>query len=413
MINSVTLKVNTRLVTAQELGLASGFEFTELLSSASTSFIHQNQGLIGWGEALKITATGSNRITELDQKWREVVRTAEITDQVNLQGSGLIAFGSIAFADQSTAESVLVIPQLIIGIRDSRLWLTRINIEESAALELIKTSTPNEPVRFESGTITPEQFTQNVVAALDLIKANSVEKVVLARDLKAEVASSFNINPVISSLSKKFSSCFTYSVAGLFGSSPELLVQVSHSQVSARVLAGTAGRGTDPGVDQAIGLALHDSAKNRAEHKFAVDSLVSALDELCVEIDADNEPFSLSLPNLWHLASDVHAVLKSDSSSLQVVNALHPSAAVAGTPKDKALEIIQQIETFDRGRYAGPVGWLGADGDGVWAIALRGAQLEKNTVTAFAGCGIVSGSDPEAELQETNLKFKPITEALA
>ena len=409
----MTLKVNTRLVTAQELGLASGFEFTELLGSASTSFIHQNQGLIGWGEALKITATGSNRITDLDQNWRELVKTAEITDQVNLPGTGLIAFGSIAFADQSTAESVLVIPQLIIGLRDSRLWLTRINIEESAALELIKASTPNEPVRFESGTITPEQFTQNVVAALELIKANSVEKVVLARDLKAEVASSFNINSVISSLSKKFSSCFTYSVAGLFGSSPELLVQVSHSQVSARVLAGTAGRGTDPGVDQAIGLALHDSAKNRAEHKFAVDSLVSALDELCVEIDADNEPFSLSLPNLWHLASDVHAVLKSDSSSLQVVNALHPSAAVAGTPKDKALEIIQQIETFDRGRYAGPVGWLGADGDGVWAIALRGAQLEKNTVTAFAGCGIVAGSDPEAELQETNLKFKPITEALA
>jgi menaquinone-specific isochorismate synthase len=332
---------------------------------------------------------------------------------VNLPGTGLIAFGSIAFADQSTAESVLVIPQLIIGLRDSRLWLTRINIEESAALELIKKSAPNEPVRFESGTITPEQFTQNVVTALDLIKANSVEKVVLARDLKAEVPTSFNINPVISSLSKKFSSCFTYSVAGLFGSSPELLVQVSHSQVSARVLAGTAGRGTDPGVDQAIGLALHDSAKNRAEHKFAVDSLVSALDELCVEIDADNEPFSLSLPNLWHLASDVHAVLKSDSSSLQVVNALHPSAAVAGTPKDKALEIIQQIETFDRGRYAGPVGWLGADGDGVWAIALRGAQLEQNTLTAFAGCGIVAGSDPEAELQETNLKFKPITEALA
>lgn len=413
MINSVTLKVNTRLVTAQELGLASGFEFTELLGSASTSFIHQNQGLIGWGEALKITATGSNRITDLDQNWRELVKTAEITDQVNLPGTGLIAFGSIAFADQSTAESVLVIPQLIIGLRDSRLWLTRINIEESAALELIKASTPNEPVRFESGTITPEQFTQNVVAALELIKANSVEKVVLARDLKAEVASSFNINSVISSLSKKFSSCFTYSVAGLFGSSPELLVQVSHSQVSARVLAGTAGRGTDPGVDQAIGLALHDSAKNRAEHKFAVDSLVSALDELCVEIDADNEPFSLSLPNLWHLASDVHAVLKSDSSSLQVVNALHPSAAVAGTPKDKALEIIQQIETFDRGRYAGPVGWLGADGDGVWAIALRGAQLENNSVTAFAGCGIVAGSDPEAELQETNLKFKPITEALA
>jgi len=405
--------VHSRLISAEELGLAQGFEITELLGSASTSFLHQNQGLIGWSEAHLLSATGANRIESLDSQWREIVATAEIKDEVNLPGSGLIAFGAIAFADQSNSESVLVIPKLIIGLRDSRLWLTRINIDEAEALALIQKSTVNEPVRFEPGHTSPEQFTQNVVTALDLIEASSVEKVVLARDLKAEVSASFNINPAVATLAKKFSSCFTYSVAGLFGSSPELLVQVAHSQVSARVLAGTAGRGTDPGVDQAIGLALHDSAKNRAEHRFAVDSLVSALDELCVEIDADNEPFSLSLPNLWHLASDVHAVLKSDSSSLQVVNALHPSAAVAGTPKDKALEIIQQIETVDRGRYAGPVGWLGADGDGVWAIALRGAQLEQNTLTAFAGCGIVSGSDPEAELQETNLKFKPITEALA
>jgi len=405
--------VHSRLISAEELGLAQGFEITELLGSASTSFLHQNQGLIGWGEAHLLSATGANRIESLDSQWREIVSTAEITDEVNLPGSGLIAFGSIAFADQSNSESVLVIPRLIVGLRDSRLWLTRINIEEAEALALIQKTTINEPIRFEPGHTSPEQFTQNVVTALELIEASSVEKVVLARDLKAEVSNSFNINPAVATLAKNFSSCFTYSVAGLFGSSPELLVQVAHSQVSARVLAGTAGRGTDPGVDQAIGLALHDSAKNRAEHKFAVDSLVSALDELCVEIDADNEPFSLSLPNLWHLASDVHAVLKSDSSSLQVVNALHPSAAVAGTPKDKALEIIQQIETVDRGRYAGPVGWLGADGDGVWAIALRGAQLEQNTLTAFAGCGIVAGSDPEAELQETNLKFKPITEALA
>ena len=405
--------MHSRLITAEELGQAQGSEFTELLGSASTAFLHQNQGLIGWGEAQRITARGPNRITELDANWRQIVAQATIEDQVNLPGSGLIAFGSIAFADQSNSESVLVIPQLIIGLRDSRLWLTRINIEEKEALALIKKTTTNEPIRFEPGHTTPEQFTQNVVTALDLIKTNAVEKVVLARDLKAEVTSSFNINPAIATLSKKFSSCFTYSVAGLFGSSPELLVQVSHSQVSARVLAGTAGRGTDPGVDQAIGLALHNSTKNRAEHKFAVDSLVTALDELCVEIDADNEPFSLSLPNLWHLASDVHAVLRADSSSLQVVKALHPSAAVAGTPKDKALELIQQIETIDRGRYAGPVGWLGADGDGVWAIALRGAQLEKNILTAFAGCGIVAGSDPEAELQETNLKFKPINEALA
>jgi menaquinone-specific isochorismate synthase len=181
------------------------------------------------------------------------------------------------------------------------------------------------------------------------------------------------------------------------------------------VLAGTAGRGTDPGVDEAIGKALVTSHKNLEEHRFAVDSLVHALEPLATQIDADETPFSLSLPNLWHLASDVHAVLKADSSSLQVVKALHPSAAVAGTPRTKALAAIKQIENIDRGRYAGPVGWIGADGDGVWAIALRGAQLDNstNTIRAFAGCGIVAESEPEAELAETNLKFKPILEALS
>jgi menaquinone-specific isochorismate synthase len=191
------------------------------------------------------------------------------------------------------------------------------------------------------------------------------------------------------------------------------LVKVASSQVSARVLAGTAGRGTDPGVDAAIGAALNESPKNRVEHKFAIDSLVHALEPLCEEVTVDAEPFSIKLPNLWHLASDVKAVLKADSSSLQVVSALHPSAAVAGTPKDKALELIQEIEGIDRGRYAGPIGWLGADGDGVWAIALRGAQLTEEKLTAFAGCGIVAGSDPQAELDEAILKFKPIVDALS
>jgi menaquinone-specific isochorismate synthase len=253
----------------------------------------------------------------------------------------------------------------------------------------------------------------NVERALEVISSQEIEKVVLARDLKATVDNSFNINPALRKLEKKFNTCYIYAVDGMFGASPELLVKVYHSEFSARVLAGTAGRGTDPGVDQAIGAALYDSPKNRAEHKFAIDSLTSALAEFSSAIEVDAEPFSIALPNLWHLASDVKAALNSNSSSLQVVNALHPSAAVAGTPRDKALEVIEEIEHVDRGRYAGPVGWLGADGDGVWAIALRGAQLNNQTLTAFAGCGIVAGSDAQAELDEAILKFKPIVDSLS
>jgi menaquinone-specific isochorismate synthase len=166
-------------------------------------------------------------------------------------------------------------------------------------------------------------------------------------------------------------------------------------------------------VDQAISKGLAESHKNVAEHGFAVQSLVSALEPYCDHVDADTEPFSLSLPNLWHLASDVHGVLKSSASSLDLASALHPTAAVAGTPRAAAQKLISELEPFDRGRYAGPVGWIGADGDGEWVIALRGAQLSDGVIHAFAGCGIVAESDGESELVETDLKFSAILGALA
>jgi menaquinone-specific isochorismate synthase len=407
------LKVHSRLITAKELGLDEGSAFAELLGSNNSAFISDKQGLIGWGEALKLEATGPNRILDLDTQWRELVSNAGVTNEVNLSGSGLICFGSIAFSDKSPSTSVLVIPNVIVGKHEDTLWLTTVNTDEDKALDLICFDSTFTSATFEPGQITPDQYILNVERAVEEIAAKNIEKVVLARDLKASVSESFNINPAIRKLEKKFNSCYIYSVDGLFGASPELLVKVERKQFSARVLAGTAGRGTDPGVDQAIGAALFDSPKNRSEHKFAIDSLVSSLEQFTDQIEVDDKPFSIALPNLWHLASDVRALLNSDASSLQVVNALHPSAAVAGTPRDKALEVIEAIENVDRGRYAGPVGWLGADGDGVWAIALRGAQLENNVLTAFAGCGIVAESDAQAELAEAVLKFKPIVDAVS
>ena len=405
--------MQSRLITAAELGLSPDYTLADLLGSNSSVFIYEKQGLIGWGEEHRLETTGPNRVLELDSLWKDLVAQAEIADEVNLSGSGLISFGSIAFSDQSKTKSVLVIPKVVVGKQGDTLWLTTINIDETEALKLINLESNFSAASFEPGQISTEQYLLNVEKGLEVISSGLLEKVVLARDLTSSVSTDFNINPALRKLEKKFDSCYIYSVAGMFGASPELLVKVSHSEFSARVLAGTAGRGTDPGVDQAIGSALIESPKNRAEHKFAIDSLVVSLSEFTKEITVDSEPFSIALPNLWHLASDVKAMLSSDSTSLQVVNALHPSAAVAGTPRDKALEIIEEIENVDRGRYAGPVGWLGADGDGVWAIALRGAQLSNGKLTAFAGCGIVAGSDAQAELDEAILKFKPIVDSLS
>jgi menaquinone-specific isochorismate synthase len=398
----------TRVVTVA-LPNALGKRLLELAPENSSLFIRGDQGLVGWGEAWRFEASGENRIALLAEAWREYAGELEIDDSMGLPGTGPVSFGTIAFADDSASASALVMPKVVIGKRDDRYWITRV---DDAELPTVTAWKQGEPVALASGELKRSAFAERVDHAVSLIQGGELEKVVLARDLVGTLPEGFDLRPTLDRLMKRFPSCWVYSVDGMFGASPELLVRVSHSQVSARVLAGTAARGTDPSVDLAISKALAESHKNLAEHEFAVQSLVNSLEPFCDHVDADTEPFSLQLPNLWHLASDVHGVLKSSKSVLDLASALHPTAAVAGTPRARAVELISELEPFDRGRYAGPVGWIGADGDGEWVIALRGAQISGNRLVAFAGCGVVAESDGESELTETDLKFQPILGSL-
>lgn len=383
------------------------------LPPQASAFIRNGQGLVGYGEAVRLSARGPRRMQQLADEWRALVARTVVDDQVRQTGSGLVAFGSFAFADDSSAESVLIVPKILLGVRDGRRWITSVVGEDETNFWNQGQTYRNESaVNLSDGLQTADGFKDSVRKALDAIASEKVEKVVLARDVVAKVSEDFDIRNALKNLSASYPTCWTYSVDGLFGASPELLVRVAHKQVSARVLAGTAGRGTDPGIDQAISSALLASSKNIAEHKFAVQSMVDELKKFCTKVDADETPFSLQLPNVWHLASDVHATLHDDASVLDIAAVLHPTAAVAGTPTLVARKLIGELEPFDRGRYAGPVGWIGADGDGEFAIALRGAQLSDGQITAYAGCGIVGESDADAELAETELKFKPIREAL-
>jgi menaquinone-specific isochorismate synthase len=391
------------------------FHLLDHLPPNPLAFIRGGDGIVGWGEAARLESKlPAGRVADLAAKWRALVSAANVTDEVQLPGTGLVAFGAFAFSDLSNSVSTLIVPRVILGTRDGRVWLTTIELGASVPDFWNQTAEykVNPAISFETGEISAERFKSLVSAAVAKINSGEVSKVVLARDVIAKIDKNFDIRSVLQKLADRYPTCWIYSVDGMFGASPELLVRVSHSQVSARVLAGTAGRGTDPGVDQAIAVALVASSKNTAEHAFAVDSLVKSLQPFCTHVDADPTPFSLALPNVWHLASDVHGVLREDASVLDVAAALHPTAAVAGTPTNVAQDLIAQLENTDRGRYAGPIGWIGADGDGEWAIALRGAQISELTLRAFAGCGIVAESEPEAELAETDLKFRPIREAL-
>jgi len=400
------------------------FSLTDVLGEESLLFTRAGHGLIGFGQALRLEATGPNRMAELAAQWNQVVATSQVSNPLNQPGTGLVAFGSFAFADNSPTPSVLIVPEVLLGMRDGKYWITRVSArsegredlqsnDASLGLPVVSPYRTEQKIDFRSGKQSSDGFKASIARAVSRIRSGELNKVVLARDLVADLTADFDLRPALARLDAQYPSCWVYCVDGTFGASPELLVRVAHGQVSARVLAGTAGRGTDKGIDQAIAAALAGSVKNLSEHAFAVDSLVSALAPFCTTVDADSEPFSLALPNLWHLASDVHGVLKQNSSVLDLADALHPTAAVAGTPRLAAQNLIAEIEPFDRGRYAGPVGWIGSDGDGEWAIALRGGQVFDQTITAFAGCGIVAESEPEAELAETELKFQPIRGAFA
>jgi menaquinone-specific isochorismate synthase len=412
MAEVVALRVRT-----QELAIAEGFDLLDHFPENPVVFVRNGQGLIGSGEALVLEASGENRISELAKKWNDLVSKAEIDDAINIPGTGLIGFGSIAFSPESATKSILVVPNVIVGLRDGRAWVTTITSSSQHPEQQMfptekQTYKTNEPVNLNPGQLSPQQFLDSATIAIAQIRAGHLQKVVLARDLTGEVPENFDLRPVLKTLAQDYPSCWVYSVGGLFGASPELLVRVSHRQVSARVLAGTAARGETKEIDQQNAKDLAASSKNISEHKFALDSMVQTLSPFCIKVDAEEVPFSLALPNLWHLASDVYGVLKEDSSVLDLAASLHPTAAVAGTPRDKAQQLISELETFDRKGYAGPVGWIGSDGDGEWAIALRGGHLEAKRVTAFAGCGLVLDSDPESELAETELKFAPVRKAL-
>lgn len=373
------------------------------------AFLRNGDGIIGFGEAARLEFTGPTRMTDAAAAWRSLVATATVTDPVARPGSGLVAFGCFAFADDSAATSVLVVPAVVVGRRDGVAWVTRV---DGAVLPETEPAGTEYRAAMLPGTMTRSTYTAAVERAVEQVEAGRVRKVVLARDLLGHVPADVDLRLAISHLVRSYPDTFTYAIDGLIGSSPETLVRSEDGTVSARVLAGTGARGDDADSDADAARALETSAKDLEEHALALASVLAALEPHADSLTASERPFSLKLANLRHLASDVTGTLVDGSSALDLVAGLHPTAAVAGTPTDAALELIHELEPFDRGRYAGPVGWVDAAGDGEWAIALRCAEVSADgTVHAFAGAGIVAGSDPDRELAETALKFRPIVEA--
>jgi menaquinone-specific isochorismate synthase len=389
-----------------------------LPAEGALSWVRHGEGLVGWGEAARLEVSGPDALAEAAAWWADWTADVEVDDAVGLPGTGPVVFAGIAF-DPVAGTSVFVVPEVVVGRRDGVGWVTTLDGAGQTVLPPVERLTEGQPprLRYADGALDPATWSAAVATAVGRIGAGELAKVVLARDLL--VSSDLPLDPrrMLRRLADRFPDCWTFAVDGLLGATPELLLRRSGRQLSARVLAGTAPRGAGA-ADERLAAALMDSAKDRAEHALAVDSLVRALKPYCATLDAPEDPELLTLANVRHLATDVTGTQRRSGSRsraglLELVGAVHPTAAVCGTPTADAAAMIAELEGMDRGRYAGPVGWLDSRGDGEFGLALRCAELTgDNGVRLFAGCGIVAGSDPAAELAETQAKFAAFQAAL-
>lgn len=434
---SVTLRVDIDLPVLQ-VGARSGL-----------LWIRDRTQFAGIGRAAEVAFERPHGFKEA----MDALKTIRSVDEVQLPGTGPMAFAALDF--DPTADGELIIPEILLGVgANGERWITVTGDAEtspfasafasasdrgsgggealadgpeseevvnqvSAAIKGTIADYGNDralsPTAFNlSSVLPPETWRDDIVGvARQRIADGELDKAVLARELVLNSDQPVDQAVVVERLAEAFPTAALFSVDNFIGASPELLVSRHRDVVRAHPLAGTAPRGSDPRSDQALAAGLLASSKDRWEHQITINWLLDTLLPFCSYVDAEPEPTIVSLANVHHLGTRVEGRLSSPSAPvLELVAALHPTPAVGGDPQKEALELISEIELTDRRRYAGPTGWFDSDGNGEFAVAVRSAEFESDTVRLYAGVGVVADSDPQAELDETRSKFRAILGAL-
>lgn len=327
--------------------------------------------------------------------------------------NGPIALGALPFLPDAPAE--LIVPAVLVGKDDrGRAWVTRIDGADEPL------ASPAEPTPVAaSWTIRPgidvDRYLAAVATARDAVRARRIDKAVIARPIVVESDQPIDVHAVLRRLKATFGSSHRFSIDGFIGASPELLVGVDGDVVSSFPLAGTTRTTGDPDLDARLAAELQASPKNRIEHHAAIEMVRDTLLPFCSYLDWAPEPEIVKVANVQHLGSRAEGMLSHPAASvIELVRALQPTPAVGGYPRDVAIDLITDVEGFERGVYGGAVGWCDADGNGRWAVSLRCAELspDRRTARLVAGGGIVADSEPLAELAETQAKFQAMLSAL-
>ncbi|HEY8523851.1 MAG TPA: isochorismate synthase [Acidimicrobiales bacterium] len=352
-------------------------------------------------------------------------------DEVGVPGCGPVAFGALPFAPGAASE--LLVPAVVVGrADDGTRWITTVGPPDDPVHDRPAPPDPDPPapaprrLTVETG-MDPDAWCGLVERATKLLAGRRLDdrspgggsgdgglvKVVLARELTVTGDRPLDRLRVLQRLRRGYPGCHLVSIDGLVAASPELLVSRVGDVVRSHPMAGTAPRGGDPATDQRLAASLLASAKDRQEHQITIDMVHDTLLGWCSYVDYEAEPSVVAVANVQHLATLVEGRLSRPAPSvLELVAALHPTPAVAGSPRDEAVRWIAEHEGFDRGRYAGTAGWVDARGNGTWAVAIRSAEIDGPVARVCAGVGVVPDSDPEAELAETSAKFEALLTAL-
>ena len=408
--------------------------------SGGAAWLGERRQMVGLGRALTLESAAPDAIAQVRRAWEATpasspaptagarctrqaatssspaptsgaARPGEATPASSPAGDAPSPVLFASFAFRSPARSVAFVPALALIDEAGARWAITAGIGQApdpleavdaALAEARPTPRVPESLTFGQGSMSRTQWRDSVQAMAARLREGAADKAVMARDMTIRCPHGFDERFLLERLSDLYPSTWRFCVDSLVGASPEMLIAARGGTVSSRVLAGTCKPGE--------GQALASSAKDLREHELASESVSSILERLCLDVRAQG-PFLLALPNVTHLATDIHARLGA-AHLLDLVAALHPTAAVCGTPRDAAMRLIEELEDTERGRYSGPVGWVDTAGDGEFAIALRCGLASGTRLRLFAGAGIMPDSDPDLELTETEAKMRPLLDAL-
>lgn len=379
---------------------------------ADLNDVARGDGLLFVRDGVGIAARGvAARVAVADAP--AFLAAVERDDTVGEPGCGPVAVGVLPFLPGSPAE--LIIPQLVVGKGpDGHRWITTI---DGAPEDLPPRAVPHATTAaFAVHSLTdPSVFLDAVIAGRDAVRTGALTKVVIARDIGIESDRPIDVHALLLRLRASFGSSYRYSVDGFVGASPELLVSRHGRVVRSHPLAGTAARTGDPATDARLSAELIASVKNQVEHRVVIDVVHDTLLPYASYLDWEPEPSIVTVANVQHLGTMVEGRLSEPPANvLDLARLLSPTPALGGHPRAAAIELISKVEGMERGRYGGAVGWVDADGNGTWAVAIRCAELspDRRNARLFAGCGIVAESDPYAELAETQAKFQAMLSAI-